>query len=132
MTRRVLNVSALWVALDARRSTRKLSWRQVAKEVGCGSSTFTRLGFGHHPSLDAYLAMTGWLGCTAEDFVEGPRESEEEAQRTVEEITKYLREDNALKPESAEALGSIVRAAYDRMVEIDAQGTVGKRRSVQL
>jgi hypothetical protein len=115
--RRFLNVSALWCALDARRSSRKLSWRQVAKEVGCGASTFTRLGLGHWPSLDAYLAMTGWLGCSADDFVEGPRESEEEAQCTVDEIGHYLRKDNALKPESAAAIESIVRTAYEQMVE---------------
>lgn len=113
--KRSLNVSALFVALDSRRAAHRMSWRDVAREVGCGASAFTRISLGDQPGLASYLAITGWLGCSAEDFVEGPRPSEEEAQRTVDEIASFLRKDNALKPESAAAIESIVRAAYGQM-----------------
>jgi transcriptional regulator with XRE-family HTH domain len=114
---RPIDVTALYVALDARRNRQKLSWRELAKELGLSSSIFTRLAQGRAPELSSYRKMTDWLGVGMDDFTERERPSVEQSEDTVEAIAAYLRADKALKPESAQAIETIVRAAYEEMAD---------------
>jgi len=59
---------ALYEALDAQRRERNLSWRQVADEIGVSTATLTRTRLGGRMEVDGMLAMTRWLGRTAESF----------------------------------------------------------------
>jgi len=59
---------ALYDALDAQRRERNLSWRQVADEIGVSTATLTRTRLGGRMEADGMLAMTRWLGRTAESF----------------------------------------------------------------
>jgi transcriptional regulator with XRE-family HTH domain len=113
--KRPIEVSALYSALDAQRTAAGMSWREVAAELELSPSVFTRLGQGHRPDLDSYLQMTGWLGVSSDSFVGGDKASEAETENTIETIAAYLRADDALKPESAQAIERIVRAAYEEM-----------------
>ncbi|MGI5243147.1 transcriptional regulator [Dactylosporangium sp. CA-139066] len=63
-----INVPALYAALDGARRSRQLSWRQVAREVGCSPSTMTRLANDFRPDADAFMALTQWLRMPAEAF----------------------------------------------------------------
>lgn len=119
-----LDCGALYTALDSRRRVAGLSWRSLSDEMGLpqGASIFTRLSQGRQPSLPSAILMTRWLGAAVEDFVALPRPSTEEAQRTVDEITRYLHADRALDPHSANAIDTIVRAAYEQMVSNEEQG----------
>jgi transcriptional regulator with XRE-family HTH domain len=112
---RPIDVSALYVALDSRRKTANKSWRELAKELGMSASVFTRLAQGRQPEMGSYQKMVGWLGVSMDDFSELGKPSEAEARNTVETIAAYLRADQALKPESAAAIETIVRAAYEEM-----------------
>jgi transcriptional regulator with XRE-family HTH domain len=114
-----IDLGALYSALDSKRKGEGLSWRELARRLEASPSVFTRLAQGRRPELETYLAMVGWLGARAEDFVEGDKPSQAEAQETVAAISTYLRADRALKPESAEAIETIVRAAYAQMVDGD-------------
>jgi transcriptional regulator with XRE-family HTH domain len=114
---RPIDVTALYVALDARRSRLKMSWRDLAKQLGLSSSIFTRLAQGRAPELSSYRKMTGWLGVGMDDFAEGDKPTVEQSEDTVETIAAYLRADKALKPESAQAIETIVRAAYEEMAD---------------
>jgi transcriptional regulator with XRE-family HTH domain len=114
---RQLDVSALYGALDSKRRSENKSWRDLAAELELSPSVFTRLAQGRRPDLDNFVRMTGWLGMSAESFIEGQKPSEAEAQETVAVISTYLRADKALKPESAQAIEQIVRTAYEQFVE---------------
>ncbi len=68
---------ALYLALDAQRCSRGMSWQQVALEVGVSASTLTRAKRGGRMEVDGMLAMVRWLGRTVESFTRGAtRESE--------------------------------------------------------
>jgi transcriptional regulator with XRE-family HTH domain len=112
-----IDVSALYVALDSRRKAAKKSWRELAKELELSSSVFTRLAQGRQPEMSSYQKMVGWLGASMDDFSELGKPSEAEAEDTVAAIAAYLRADQALKPESAAAIETIVRAAYEEMAD---------------
>ena len=112
---RPIDVSALYVALDSRRKTQNKSWRELAKELGMSASVFTRLAQGRQPEMGSYQKMIGWLGGSMDDFSELGKPSDAEAKDTVDAIAAYLRADQALKPESAAAIETIVRAAYEEM-----------------
>lgn len=47
---------------DKRRAHGNLSWRSLAKEIGCTVGAFTRLRADHAPSADSLLSMLMWLG----------------------------------------------------------------------
>jgi len=114
---RLIDIPALYVALDARRNKEGMSWRDLARELELSASIFTRLAQGCAPEMASYARMTNWLGVSMDDFVEREKPSESEAEDTVEAIATYLRADKALKPESAQAIETIVRAAYEEMVQ---------------
>jgi transcriptional regulator with XRE-family HTH domain len=60
-----LGVERLYLALDRQRRTRRITWRQVAAEVGVSASTFTRIGLGgRRPDVDALVRILAWLGTT--------------------------------------------------------------------
>jgi transcriptional regulator with XRE-family HTH domain len=60
---------ALNQALDEKRKSRGLSWREVAMEIGVSVSTITGTQRGGRMEVDGMLAMVGWLGVPAENFV---------------------------------------------------------------
>ncbi|MBI1339812.1 hypothetical protein GC169_06335 [bacterium] len=66
---RGLDAAALYVALDAERRRRGLSWSAVGREIGVAPNTMTRLKAGGRMEVDGMLAMVGWLGRSVEDFV---------------------------------------------------------------
>jgi len=115
--RREIDVSALYGALDSKRNARKMSWRQVAEELGLSSSIFSRLARGSRPDFDSYIRMTEWLGVPLESFVGGRKPEITESEETVAAIAAHLRADESLKPASARAIEKIVQAAYDEMAE---------------
>ena len=67
------DAAALHAALDARRRTRGLTWKQVAEEVGVSVGTIQRARSGGRMEVDGMLAMVRWLDVSVESFV---RESE--------------------------------------------------------
>ena len=62
------DAAAHYTALDAQRRSRRMSWQQVASEIGVSASTLTRTKRGGRMEVDGMLAMVGWLGRTAESF----------------------------------------------------------------
>lgn len=59
------NSAALYAAVEQRRRDCGISSREVMRQAGAGTpSTMTRLAGGHHISLDVFLRLLMWLGCT--------------------------------------------------------------------
>jgi DNA-binding phage protein len=61
----------LYAALDAQRTERNISWKQLAKEVGMSSSMLTHLSKGGRTSFPTVMRMTRWLGRPTAEFTRG-------------------------------------------------------------
>lgn len=117
--KRQLDTAALLGALEAKKEEEGRSWRDIARELGVDHTAFTRLGKGKRPDVDTLVALTDWLGVGLDSFVSGDA-TRDERQETLTAIATYLRADKALKPRSAEAIESVLRAAYDQLAEPEA------------
>lgn len=62
-----LNELSRWV--DAARSNRELTWKQLSEEVGVATSTIRRFATASDAEADGVLALIGWLGVAPEWFV---------------------------------------------------------------
>lgn len=69
-----LDAGKLYATLDAERMANGLSWRQLAAEAGVSTSLVSRMGNGHRPDLDGFIALVQWLGVPAETFMLWPEE----------------------------------------------------------
>jgi hypothetical protein len=58
----------LYAALDARRIERKMTWAQVAKEVGTGASSLMYLSKGKRVGFPGVMRIFRWLDRPAADF----------------------------------------------------------------
>lgn len=103
-----------YLALDATRKAKKLTWREVARQAGVTASTLTRMAQGKRPDVDGLAALTKWSGLKADDFVRGI-EDQDVAPEPLAMISTYLRSDPNLTTEAAEALDELVKATYKRL-----------------
>lgn len=116
-----LDVDALYAALDQRRRSLDLSWRQVAAKAGVSPSTLTRLGQGKRPDVTSLAALVKWLGVSPETFFRGMNTAKTKDQDFLTVVSTHLRARKELSRESAEALEDIIRAAYTRLKSRDAE-----------
>jgi transcriptional regulator with XRE-family HTH domain len=114
MPRTQINVPALYAALDAVREHRKLSWRQLAREVGVSPSTFSRLANGQKPDVDAFLAMVRWLNVPAERFMIDDEVTAHQEPELMAELAPLLRARQDLNSEDKKYLEELIGAAMRR------------------
>jgi hypothetical protein len=119
--KRELDVDALYAALESKKSELDLSWRKLAQELEITDHTvFTRMSRGQVPETNTLLTLTGWLGLSLDSFTRGDVVAPDSRLQTMEAIKSYLRADKALAPESADAIASVLRAAYTQLAATDA------------
>ena len=106
------DATGFYLALDAARQSRSLSWRQVADRAGVSASTLTRMAQGKRPDVDSLAALTSWSGLEVEKFLGGALRPEGEP---LAKIVTYLRSDPNLTPEAADALDAVIKATYERL-----------------
>jgi hypothetical protein len=83
-----------------------------------GDGVFTRMAEGDVPDTNTLLTLTAWLGSSLDQFARGDVVAPDARQQTMDAINSYLRADEkALAPESAEAITSVLRAAYLELVD---------------
>jgi transcriptional regulator with XRE-family HTH domain len=58
-----------YAAVNAKRTARAASWRQVAREIGVGKSTLARMAQNKRPDADGLAALCYWAGINPADFV---------------------------------------------------------------
>jgi transcriptional regulator with XRE-family HTH domain len=63
------NFEKFYQAVNAKRTARSASWRQVAREVGIGKSTLARMAQNKRPDADGLAALSFWAGLNPADFV---------------------------------------------------------------
>jgi hypothetical protein len=56
-------------AVNAKRTERAASWRQVAREIGIGKSTLARMAQNKRPDADGLAALSFWEQINPADFV---------------------------------------------------------------
>jgi transcriptional regulator with XRE-family HTH domain len=116
---RVVDVEALFSALDAKRKSEELSWRDAAAEIGVSASTLTRMAQGASPDVEGFGKMVRWLGVSADDFISGARAAtSKKAGDLLVVVSRHLRASKELDPQSAKALESIIETAYKQMKDL--------------
>lgn len=109
------DLEGFFLALDAARTQRKLTWKQVAAESRVSASTLTRMAQGRRPDVDGLGALLKWSGLRVEDFLKDASASRKEPE-TLAVISTLLRADRTLSKESAAALEEIIKVTYTQMV----------------
>jgi transcriptional regulator with XRE-family HTH domain len=62
------DAAALYLALEAARQARGVSFAQISQETGVSVATIRRARSGGRMEVDGVLALTRWLGRPIEDF----------------------------------------------------------------
>lgn len=121
MPKVVVDVEALYGALETRRERKGASWREIATDLDLSPSTFTRLAQGQRPDIDTFSTLLAWLDLPATTFARTVGELPDAAAaakgKPLVEITTLLSGSNAIKPAEADALNSIITAAYNSIVK---------------
>ena len=63
------NLSELYVALNAQRQERGLSWRDLAETLGCTPSRLTNLRTARQADMGLVMRITQWLNKPAAEFI---------------------------------------------------------------
>lgn len=87
--------------------------RQAAQAIrDVSPSTLSRVENGKLPDMDTFLRLCDWLEVKPSRFFRDTSETEEPEMDNVERIEAHLRADKELDPATAEALATMIRAAY--------------------
>lgn len=112
MTRTKIDVQGLYAALDAERTARGLSWRQLAKEIGVSPSLLSRLSNDQRPDANGFATLVRWLNMPAEEFmvdVEGDRGTQPEPD-LLTQLAPLLRARQDLDQRDIAYLEEVIRA----------------------
>jgi transcriptional regulator with XRE-family HTH domain len=105
-----VDIEQLSAMVRAKRGNNGL--RQTAQEIGnISSSTLSRVENGKLPDMDTFLLLCDWLGVDPNRFIISGK-SEEPEMETAEIVEAHLRADKELDTDTAEALATMIRAAY--------------------
>ena len=104
-----LNADKLASLVRSKRGNRGL--RETAKEIGKVSpSTISRVENGKTPDMETFLALCNWLEVPPAELINSTEKKKDS--NTPEAIAIQLRADKNLDPATANALASLVKAAY--------------------
>lgn len=104
--------AGFFAALDAERSARGKTWKQVAAEAQVSASTLTRMSQGKRPDVDSLSALVEWSGLDSRHFV---GKGTTVVPSSIGQVVAQFRADPRLSPESAAALEEVVKATYERL-----------------
>jgi transcriptional regulator with XRE-family HTH domain len=122
MPRTQINVAALYAALDAVRESKRMSWRQLAREVEVSPSTFSRLANRQKPDVDAFLALVRWLKVPAERFMTDGEDQDREEPPLMAELAPLLRARRDLNTGDKKYLEELIGAAMRRFTAEQSTG----------
>jgi transcriptional regulator with XRE-family HTH domain len=102
----------------SKREAEKLSLRAAAKDLEMSPATLSRVESGEHlPQRDHLLRLAKWAEMPLGTISKARRNAmvHGDDAGTLEAVSLHFRADEDLKPEDAEILVELVRAAYERM-----------------
>jgi transcriptional regulator with XRE-family HTH domain len=107
-----LDIERLARLVKTKRASKGL--REVAAEIGSVSpSTLSRVENGRIPDMETFLLLCDWLRVAPSEFFSTDEPVTEKT--SAESIEIQLRADKNLDPVTANALATIVRAAYTEL-----------------
>ena len=116
MTRRTrFDFPTFYAALSATVKAREATWKAVSEQTGISQTTLSRMSNGRQPDAASLTALSAWSGLNPVDFISARKRTRE----PIAMVTKLLREDPNLDHAGAEALETIITAAYDRLKRQD-------------
>lgn len=116
--KRSLDIDAMYAALESKKSELGVSWRKVANDLELADHTvFTRMSRGQVPDAQTLLSLAAWLDVPLETYARGEVTAPDTRASTLEAIRTYLRADKALSSESADAINSVLKAAYNQLAK---------------
>lgn len=101
-------------ALDAVRSDRNMTWKQLGHQCSVSASTLTRMAQGRRPDADSLAMLSAWSGLNPASYVNDPSVRPTEGAHTLAQIHTYLRADPNLSKEAIAALEEMINVAYGR------------------
>ena len=111
MTRRTrFDFPSFYAALSATVKARNTTWKAVSEQTGVSQTTLSRMSNGRQPDAASLTALSAWSGLDPVDFMSTLRRERE----PIAMVSKLLREDPNLDRAGADALETIITAAYDR------------------
>lgn len=110
-----VNIDALRAALDAERSARDLSWRQLAAEIGVTPSLLSRVRNGYKPDADGFATLVTWLGIPAERFMVGEGEASNREPELETEVAALLRARSGFDEADIHYLEEVIHATVRRV-----------------
>ena len=112
------------LAAELREKRGRQGLRSAAEEIGdVSAATLSRVEQGKIPDLDTFFKLCGWLGKSPQDFTLGATPAAgTSAPDTPSLIAAHLRADRTLSKETAEALSTVIRLAYDAARSSSLQG----------
>ena len=112
MPKKVFDAEGFFAALDDVRTSREITWKQVAHESQVPASTLTRMAQGRRPDVDSLAALLKWSGVSADDFILDEDESKPEPLSPLASIAAQFRRDKKLPPEGKKAIEATLKAMY--------------------
>lgn len=64
-----IDLLALHRALDERRQSQELTWRELARVLNISASTMARMLQGRSPDVHSFMILVAWLKVPAETFL---------------------------------------------------------------
>lgn len=117
-----------WIGkrLQRLRKQRDLTLREVFAQTGVPIPTLSRIERGAANSLDSttLLALTEWMGISMADLRASPspvKKHGKEIQETPDIVELHLRADKNLSKETASALATLFRTAYDHYKKLQTK-----------
>jgi hypothetical protein len=109
----MLDLQSLFEAANLRRTELGLSWEQLAEQLDAPVEELRCIGSGD-PRMTVVLRTIEWTGLDIDAFITDEQPQTKESAEKAHRVAAFLRADRDLKPESAEAIEAVLKAAYDR------------------
>lgn len=102
--------------MEVRVSNDHISWRTAAAAIGVSPSLLTRLRNGQRPDLEAFAAITRWLGQPADQFFLDPATTVETDQPPLaSSMNALLRARRDLNEKDRQFLQQILQAGLEHV-----------------
>ena len=111
------DAQGFYSVLDAHRTSRAMSWKQVADQTKVSASSLTRMAQGKRPDVDSLAALVRWSGVSADQFMISEDEEPLEEKSTLEVLTAQFRRDKNLPQEAKNALEVTLRVLYEQLAK---------------
>lgn len=123
MAKTNIDTARLFAVLESRVNAENISWRQAAGKIGVSPSLLSRLRNNQRPDLDAYAAIVGWLGMSADDFISTGTVGTERKERELStEVSALLRARSDLTDTDKTLLEEVFRSALKAVQNREQSG----------